>query len=71
MQPEATVLGKRVDYPQHYAPEMLVQVPRRLNRSIYDIDDAHLPFVGADAWHAYELSFLYPYFRPAASLEAL
>ncbi|MBE6340672.1 MAG: NADPH-dependent 7-cyano-7-deazaguanine reductase QueF [Bacteroidales bacterium] len=68
MQPEATVLGKRVDYPQHYAPEMLVQVPRRLNRSIYDIDDAHLPFVGADAWHAYELSFLYPNGLPFSGL---
>lgn len=68
MQPEATLLGKRVDYPQHYAPEVLVQVPRRLNRSIYDIDDAHLPFVGADAWHAYELSFLFTNGLPFAGL---
>ena len=68
MQPEATLLGRRVDYPQHYSPQVLVQVPRRLNRAIYDIDEAHLPFVGADAWHAYELSFLLPNGLPFAGL---
>lgn len=55
---EATLLGKRTEYPKQYAPEILVAVPRRLNREIYGIDDNNLPFVGADAWHAYELSWL-------------
>ncbi len=55
---EATLLGKRTEYPKQYAPEILVAVPRRLNREQYDISDTDLPFVGADAWHAYELSWL-------------
>lgn len=55
---EGKYLGKLVDYPQHYAPQMLVAVPRHLNREIYQLADDTLPFVGYDAWHAYELSFL-------------
>mgnify|MGYP000881579295 CR=1 FL=1 len=55
---EATHLGKNVDYPQNYKPEVLVAVPRKLNREIYKIDENNLPFVGYDAWHAYEISFL-------------
>lgn len=55
---ESTVLGKRVDYPQHYAPEILVAVPRSVNRKLYHLDEDNLPFVGADTWHAYEISFL-------------
>jgi 7-cyano-7-deazaguanine reductase len=55
---EATFLGKQVNYPQHYAPEMLVAVPRFLNREQYQLLETDLPFVGFDAWHAYELSFL-------------
>lgn len=55
---ESTVLGKKVDYPQHYAPEVLVAVPRHINREQYGIDDKKLPFLGVDTWHAYEVSFL-------------
>lgn len=55
---EAKVLGKQVSYPQKYAPEILVAVPRSENREQYAIEAASLPFVGFDAWHAYEVSFL-------------
>lgn len=55
---ESTVLGRKTEYPKNYAPQILVAVPRRLNRKIYNIDCQHLPFVGVDIWHAYELSFL-------------
>lgn len=55
---ESKVLGKRVEYPQSYCPEILVAVPRHLNRQQYQISDNALPFVGIDVWHAYELSFL-------------
>ncbi len=55
---ESKFLGKQVEYPQHYAPEMLVAVPRELNRKEYNIDGSDLPFTGVDVWHAYELSFL-------------
>ncbi|MGQ1946684.1 NADPH-dependent 7-cyano-7-deazaguanine reductase QueF [Geofilum sp. OHC36d9] len=56
--PEAKVLGKQVNYPNHYQPEILVAVPRALNREMYDLKNEQLPFVGIDAWHAYELSLL-------------
>lgn len=52
------VLGQRVTYPQHYSPQVLVAVPRQLNRAGLGIADSALPFAGADAWHAYEVSCL-------------
>ncbi|HLW08551.1 MAG TPA: hypothetical protein VKY45_13420, partial [Marinilabiliaceae bacterium] len=55
---EARLLGKIIQHPEHYEPEILVAVPRKLNREIYQIREDQLPFVGVDSWHAYELSFL-------------
>ncbi len=55
---EGKVLGKRVDYPKQYTPELLVAVPRHLNREQYNIEENNLPFIGFDAWHAYEIGFL-------------
>lgn len=55
---EGKVLGKQVEYPQKYAPEILVAVPRHFNREQYAISEDNLPFEGADVWHAYEFSFL-------------
>ena len=37
---------------------LLVSVPRVLNRTAYEIDESNLPFVGVDAWNAYEFSTL-------------
>jgi NADPH-dependent 7-cyano-7-deazaguanine reductase QueF-like protein len=34
MNDESKVLGKQVDYPSTYAPEILVAVPRSVNRAI-------------------------------------
>lgn len=53
-----SVLGQRVTYPQRYSPDVLVAVPRELNRAGLGISDGCLPFYGADAWHAYEVSCL-------------
>jgi len=55
---EGKWLGKQTNYPQEYQPDVLVAVPRELNRTQYNIDNKNLPFVGTDAWHAYEVSFL-------------
>jgi 7-cyano-7-deazaguanine reductase len=55
---EGKVLGKQVSHPKEYAPEILVAVPRYLNREQYGINENDLPFTGVDAWHAYELGFL-------------
>ncbi len=55
---EGKVLGKQISHPREYAPEILVAVPRHLNREQYQLQEDKLPFVGVDAWHAYELGFL-------------
>ncbi len=55
---EGKVLGKQISHPREYAPDILVAVPRYLNREQYKIEESKLPFVGVDAWHAYELGFL-------------
>ncbi len=55
---EDKLLGKRVDYPKTYCPDILVGVPRIMNREIYHIEKAEQLFCGYDSWHAYEASFL-------------
>ena len=44
--------------PDEVDPSLLVSVPRQLNRTAYDLEDFNLPFVGMDAWNAYEFSTL-------------
>jgi 7-cyano-7-deazaguanine reductase len=44
--------------PDEVDPSLLVAVPRHLNRTQYDIQEESLPFVGMDAWNAYEFSTL-------------
>ncbi len=58
MSAEEKLLGKQVEYPKHYCPEILVAVPRHLNREIYGIHQPEKLFCGYDSWHAYEASFL-------------
>lgn len=55
---EANVLGKQIPYPKTYCPEILVAVPRSLNREVYGITRPDELFCGYDNWHAYEASFL-------------
>lgn len=55
---ESNLLGKSVAYPKSYCPEILVPVPRSLNREIYGINHPDELFCGYDSWHAYEASFL-------------
>ena len=49
-------LGSISAYSENYDAELLVKVPRYLNREAYDIDENNLPFVGYDVWNAYEVS---------------
>lgn len=51
-------LGKNVAYPEYYDPGLLVPLAREDNRRKLGIDPAALPFIGADIWNAYELSWL-------------
>lgn len=43
-------------YSSIYDPDLLVAIPRTLNRESYGIKENKLPFVGFDAWNAYEVS---------------
>jgi len=44
--------------PDNIDPTLLVGIPRHLNRTVYNIDDDNLPFVGYDTWNCYEFSTL-------------
>ena len=58
MSEESKLLGKTIAYPEVYCPEILVAVPRKLNRENYGIHQANNLFCGYDCWHAYEASFI-------------
>jgi 7-cyano-7-deazaguanine reductase len=45
-------------YKDSYDPELLVAIPRSLNREAYNIQEGSLPFHGVDVWNAYEISAL-------------
>jgi len=55
---EGKVLGQRISHPEKYDPTILVAVPRKPNRDIYNISSPADIFIGIDTWHAFELSFL-------------
>lgn len=55
---EEKLLGKTVGYPKTYCPEILVAVPRKLNRVNYGIGCPEQLFCGYDSWHCYEAGFL-------------
>lgn len=44
--------------PDNVDPDLLVGIPRELNRTAYGIDEKNLPFVGFDRWNCYEFSTL-------------
>jgi 7-cyano-7-deazaguanine reductase len=55
--PEQSTLGKTASYPDRYDPGLLFPIPRAPKRAEIGIA-AQLPFMGADLWTAYELSWL-------------
>lgn len=57
-QQAARHLGQVVGYKTEYDASLLVAVERVHNRTKYNIDEQALPFIGFDAWNAYEVSFL-------------
>lgn len=52
------VLGQHTDYPDAYAPDVLVGIPRAQGRQELHLAGGTLPFLGLDVWTAYELSWL-------------
>ena len=51
-------LGRESADPTQYDPALLFPIARSIGRSALGLEAAALPFVGADRWHAYELSWL-------------
>jgi 7-cyano-7-deazaguanine reductase len=59
-------LGKPLDYPQEYAPEVLFPIARSASRDALPGNDP-LPFHGEDLWNAWELGWLKPSGTPVVA----
>jgi 7-cyano-7-deazaguanine reductase len=68
--PEQSQLGKPVRYADQYDPSLLFPIARAPKREEIGISGA-LPFVGADLWTAYELSWLNPRGKPQVAIAHL
>jgi len=55
-------------YKATYDPELLVAIPRHLNRETYQIHETELPFLGGDVWNAYEVSAITKKGLPVAGM---
>jgi len=53
-------------YKDTYDPELLVKIPRYLNREAYDLSGKE--FVGVDTWNAYEVSAITTKGQPVAGM---
>ena len=65
--PEDSSLGKRVDTPARYAPDILFAIPRATQRARIGLGEV-LPFHGLDRWTAWDLSWLSPSGVPQIAL---
>lgn len=65
--PEASQLGKPVQYADQYDPSLLYPLSRAPKREELGLTGA-LPFFGADLWTAFELSWLNPRGKPQVAL---
>jgi len=61
-------LGKATAYADQYDPSLLFPLPRLAKREEIGAGGAQLPFLGADLWTAYELSWLNPRGKPQVAL---
>ncbi|PRH81922.1 NADPH-dependent 7-cyano-7-deazaguanine reductase QueF [Arenimonas caeni] len=68
--PEASQLGKPTAYGSDYDPGLLFPIPRAQARAALGLGE-DLPFVGADLWNAYELSWLDGRGKPRVALAEL
>ena len=66
-QPEQSQLGKTSAYADQYDPSLLFPLPRQTKRDEIGIS-ATPPFLGADLWTAYELSWLNPRGKPQVAI---
>ena len=62
-----TVLGKPTCYQTEYNPGLLFAIPRQIKRDEIGLTGT-LPFMGADIWNGYELSWLNPRGKPQIAI---
>lgn len=62
-----TVLGKPTCYQTEYSPGLLFAIPRQIKRDEIGLTGT-LPFMGADIWNGYELSWLNPRGKPQIAI---
>ncbi|MGS2722233.1 NADPH-dependent 7-cyano-7-deazaguanine reductase QueF [Porticoccus sp. GXU_MW_L64] len=60
-------LGKHSEYPDQYDAGLLTPIPRSLGREALELS-GELPFVGADLWTGYELSWLDAQGKPQVAI---
>ena len=65
--PESSLLGKPTAYVSQYEPSLLFPLPRANQRQALGLSST-LPFMGADLWTSYELSWLNPKGKPQVAL---
>ena len=65
--PEDSLLGKPAPYKDQYDASLLFPIPRLAKREEIGLP-ATLPFMGADLWTAYELSWLNPRGKPQVAI---
>ncbi len=65
--PNQSQLGKATAYADHYDPQLLFPIARAQQRQQLGLGEA-LPFLGADLWTAYELSWLNPKGKPVVAM---
>ena len=66
-QPEDSLLGKATPYKDQYDASLLYPIPRIAKREEIGVP-ATLPFLGADLWTAYEVSWLNPRGKPQVAI---
>lgn len=66
----ASPLGKEAAYQIYYNPDLLFFIPRAIKRQELGITDT-LPFIGADIWNAYELSWLNEKGKPMSAIATI
>jgi|SRR5690348_1516610 len=64
-------LGRDAEYPTTVDPTVLFPVARAVARAPLGIEDASLPFTGADIWNAWELSWLDARGKPCVAVAEL
>ena len=65
--PHQSLLGQATVYADHYDASLLFPIPRAPQRAELGLG-ANLPFLGADLWTAFELSWLNPRGKPQVAL---